>query len=130
MLPFVTPLRRTLRHQVETLLESRLSRYASTVHEIDRLSQQVAVVSTRVQTVERSLDDLTEASVFRTRPFESTMTIDQAWRRHPDARVVFSRFHLPRCDKCAVRFDETIEEAAAAYGIDESALLTALNSLL
>ena len=130
MLPFVTPLRRTLRHQVETLLESRLKKYTSTVHEIDRLKEQIAMISTRVTTVEHSLDDLKEASVFRTRPFDATMTIDQAWRRHPDARLVFSRFHLPRCDKCAVRFDETIEEAAAAYSIDEAALLTALNSLL
>ncbi len=58
------------------------------------------------------------------------MTIDQAWRRHPGAPAVFARFHLPACDGCAVRFDESVEEAAAAYGLDLRALLAALDALL
>jgi hybrid cluster-associated redox disulfide protein len=64
------------------------------------------------------------------RPFEAPMTMDQAWRRHPNAKMVFARYHLPACDGCAVRFDETLSEAAAAYGLDLDRLLTDLNALL
>ena len=63
-------------------------------------------------------------------PFSAEMTIDQAWRKHPGTRDVFARYHLPACDGCAVRFDETIAEAAVAYELDLSALLEELNALL
>jgi len=58
------------------------------------------------------------------------MTIDQAWHAHPDAPAVFARYHLPSCDGCAVRFDERIEEAAQAYGIDLDQFLSDLNDIL
>lgn len=63
-------------------------------------------------------------------PFEPTMTMDAAWSRHPRAREVFARRSLPACDRCAVRFDETLEEAASAYGFDLVQLLAELNGLL
>lgn len=63
-------------------------------------------------------------------PFTADMTIDQAWHAHPDAPLVFARHHLPACDGCAVRFDERIEEAAHAYGIDLDQFLTELNNIL
>jgi len=63
-------------------------------------------------------------------PFRPDMTIDQAWNHHSDAPDVFARHHLPACNSCAVRFDETLEEAAAAYGLQIDALLTELNTLL
>lgn len=63
-------------------------------------------------------------------PFAASMTMDQAWRRHPRAAEVFARHHLPACDGCAVRFDETLEEAAAAYGLQLSTLLSELDALL
>ena len=63
-------------------------------------------------------------------PFEASMTVDQAWRRHPLARQVFARHHLPGCDQCAVRFDETVGEAAEAYGLDLEKMLVELNALL
>lgn len=64
------------------------------------------------------------------RPFDAAMTMDQAWRRHPRAAQVFTRHHLPACDGCAVRFDETLEEAASAYGLDLGELLAELDALL
>ena len=63
-------------------------------------------------------------------PFRPDMTIDQAWNHHPDAPDVFARHHLPACNSCAVRFDETLEEAADAYGLKIETLLKELNTLL
>lgn len=66
----------------------------------------------------------------RTGPFVPDMTVDHAWRRHPGVRAVFTARHLPACDQCAVRHDETLQEVAAAYGFGLDALLRDLNSLL
>ena len=57
------------------------------------------------------------------------MTIDEAWNAHPGAPEVFAKYHLPSCDGCAVRFDESLKEAADAYGIDLEEFLESLNSL-
>jgi len=57
------------------------------------------------------------------------MTIEEAWTHHPQAPKVFQRFHLPACNGCAVRFEETVEEAMSAYGIDLHSFLDALNEL-
>ena len=85
-------------------------------------------VDTRVETLELRLRSV-EAMLPRP-PFQATMTIDQAWRHHPDAPEIFARYHLPACDSCAVRFDETLAEAAAAYGLEIDTLLGELNALL
>ena len=61
--------------------------------------------------------------------FTGDMTIDAAWRAHPRAPDVFARYHLPRCDRCAVRFEERIKEATEAYGIDLDRFLHDLNQL-
>jgi hybrid cluster-associated redox disulfide protein len=62
--------------------------------------------------------------------FSADMTIEQAWHAHPAAPQVFSKYHLPACDGCAVRFDERLEEAAQAYGIDLNQFLRDLNDIL
>lgn len=61
--------------------------------------------------------------------FHAQMTVHEAWAAHPDARVVFSRFHLPACDQCPVGEDERLEEAAFGYAIDLQVLLAELNAL-
>ena len=58
------------------------------------------------------------------------MTIDMAWKSHPQARDVFARRHLPNCDGCSVRFDETLEEASEFYGFDLEGLLEELQALI
>jgi hybrid cluster-associated redox disulfide protein len=58
------------------------------------------------------------------------MRIEAAWHHHPSAPSVFARHHLPACDGCAVRFDETLAEACAAYGLDIDAFVKELNALL
>ena len=62
-------------------------------------------------------------------PFTSDMTIEQAWHAHPKAPDIFAAYHLPACDGCSVRFEETLAEAAEAYGIDLNSFLTQLNAL-
>ena len=62
-------------------------------------------------------------------PFHAEMTIDEAWFAHPGAPGVFARHHLPGCDGCSVRFEETLAEAAEAYSIDLTAFLHELNRL-
>ena len=62
-------------------------------------------------------------------PFVATMSVDRAWSAHPDVPRVFRDFGLPSCAACAVRFDETLEEAAAAYAAPLDDLLAALNAL-
>lgn len=66
-----------------------------------------------------------------TRPqFSADMTLDQVWRRHPGVRALFAARHLPACDGCALRHDETLAEAADAYDLDLPALLVELNALI
>ena len=62
-------------------------------------------------------------------PFTPEMTIEQAWHAHPKAPSVFADHHLPSCDGCSVRFEETLAEAAEAYGLDLDSFLTQLNTL-
>ena len=57
------------------------------------------------------------------------MTIEEAWHHHPQAPDIFARHHLPACQGCAVRHEETLAEAAQAYGIDLGAWLAELNKL-
>jgi len=57
------------------------------------------------------------------------MSIEQAWNHHPGAPEVFARRHLPACDGCAVRHEETLREAAEAYGIHLEDWLSELNQL-
>ena len=61
--------------------------------------------------------------------FTGDMTVDEAWNAHPRAPEVFARYQLPACDECAVRFEERIEEATEAYGIDLDRFLRDLNTL-
>lgn len=62
-------------------------------------------------------------------PFVAIMTVDRAWGNHPDVPRVFREFGLPSCSNCTVRFEETLEEVATAYGVPLDDLLAALNAL-
>ena len=61
--------------------------------------------------------------------FEPSMTIAEALQIHPRVAEVLSSFHLGGCSHCAVSDVDTIEGACQTYGIDQAALMTALNSL-
>lgn len=62
--------------------------------------------------------------------FRPDMTMDEVLLAHPGAARVLQGVHLPHCQGCAVRFDETLEEAALAYGLALRPLLSSLNALI
>ena len=78
---------------------------------------------------ERVRSTVDRLSPTQTIPFHEEMTIDEAWFAHPGAPGVFAKHHLPGCDGCSVRFEETLAEAAEAYSIDLAAFLHELNRL-
>ena len=53
--------------------------------------------------------------------------IHNAWNASSMAPLIFARYHLPHCDSCAVRFDESLYEASEAYQIPLDRWLMALN---
>ena len=63
------------------------------------------------------------------RGFHGQMTVHEAWAVHPKVREVFTRYHLPHCDRCPVGADERLEEAAFGYSLDLDTLLAELNDL-
>jgi hybrid cluster-associated redox disulfide protein len=61
--------------------------------------------------------------------FTPKMTIAEAMRVHPRVSAVLAEFHLGGCSSCAVSDVDTIEGACQTYGIDQAALMGALNGL-
>jgi hybrid cluster-associated redox disulfide protein len=62
--------------------------------------------------------------------FDSDMTIAEAMQVHPRVSDVLASFHLGGCSHCAVSDVDTIEGACQTYGIDQKALMVALNGLI
>ena len=103
------------------------------------LDHQRTALDARLDAVERRLaragDRLTATAraLSAGRPLPRTAlgpdtTIEAAWHSSPDAPAVFARHHLPACDGCAVRFDETLAEAADAYELNLDRLLADLRA--
>ena len=61
--------------------------------------------------------------------FTPKMTIAEALQIHPRVSDVLASFHLAGCSHCAVSDVDTIEGACQTYGIDQAALMGALNDL-
>lgn len=122
--------RRWLLAIVHRQLASRAQMVAAVAQQVSSTGAEVATLQRTVAALGAQLDRLSADLELSQRPFEAQMTMDQAWRRHAGAAAVFARYHLPACDGCAVRFDETVEEAAAAYELNLEGLLSDLNALL
>ena len=56
-------------------------------------------------------------------------TIDQALFSHANAKMILAEVNLLSCQDCAVRFDETLAEAADFYGFSLDYVLISLNQL-
>ena len=61
--------------------------------------------------------------------FTPKMTIAEAMQVHPKVSEVLANFHLAGCSHCAVSDVDTIEGACQTYGVDQTALMSALNGL-
>lgn len=61
--------------------------------------------------------------------FSPQMTIAEALQVHPKVGEVLASFHLNGCSHCAVSDVDTLEGACQTYGIDQKALMAALNRL-
>ncbi len=62
--------------------------------------------------------------------FEPSMTIAEALQIHPRVGELLASFHLGGCSQCAGSDVDTIEGACRSYGIDQAALMQALNGLI
>jgi hybrid cluster-associated redox disulfide protein len=62
--------------------------------------------------------------------FDPKMTISEAMSVHPKVQEVLASFHLGGCSHCAISDVDTIEGACQSYGIDQAALMNALNGLI
>ncbi len=62
--------------------------------------------------------------------FKPEMTIADALRVHPRVGEILAAFHLGGCSHCAVSDVDTIQGACQTYGIDQVALMDALNGLV
>ena len=62
--------------------------------------------------------------------FDPKMTIADAMNAHPGVQDVLASFHLGGCSHCAISDVDTIEGACQSYGIDQAALMNALNGLI
>lgn len=130
MLPLRDRVDGFLRHRVREALAPREALLPPLQEELVQARTALEALDRRARAQERALAAFRAESELWSRPFGPDLTVHQAWTRHPRAREVFARHHLPACDHCAVRFDETVGEAAAAYGLDPVRLVDELNALL
>lgn len=56
------------------------------------------------------------------------MTLEEILQYGPTVQRVLRRLGFPDCTVCSVRFDETLEEAVANYGLDLEKVLMTLNA--
>lgn len=119
-----------LQEAVRAALSGRLRLTAGLGAELAEVRAQADSATLDASAMERRWAALASGLSLQRRPFEASMTVDEAWRRHPGVREVFAARGLPGCDACAVRFDETLEEVCSAYGLDLDELLSALGDLL
>lgn len=94
------------------------------------LEQDAADLSVRLRQVEARLEEVAKAIERPSGAFAATMTMSEVLRRHPSSGRVLLELGLPDCTGCSVRFDETLAEAAHAYGFNLAHTLARLQQLV
>ena len=123
-------LRHRVGRRVRRFVEARVVPMREMVDLVDHLNRKVDDGAARLAHLETMLDELETAIERPSGPFSGDMTMAQILRRHPAAGRVLAREGLPDCSGCSVRFDETLSEAADAYGFDLDLLLARLQAVL
>ena len=122
--------RRWLSQAVQAQLAPRRVAFAALVEAAQPVGAQVSSAELRLdghaQQVEAQRAGLRRVDA----DFAPDFSIDEVLRRHAGAAAVLGGFGLPGCGGCAVRQDESLAEAAEAYGLDLTAMLGALQGLL
>ena len=112
-----------------------LRRAGAVVERMDRMADSVHELRSALNETNDKLDQaLTDLRFEQRRQsgetiFTPTMTIADALQVHPKVSEVLASFHLGGCSSCAVSDVDTIEGACQTYGIDQAALMGALNGL-
>lgn len=111
-------------------------RVATLQERLDRTTSQLAELRTSTsETIGELQDKVNELRLQVRRQsgqpiFDPRMTIADAMNVHPKVAEVLANFHLGGCSHCAVSDVDTIEGACQTYGIDQAALMNALNGLV
>jgi hybrid cluster-associated redox disulfide protein len=107
-------------------LQERLDRTTGEFHELR------SATNAALEEMQNKLTDLgLQARRQSGQPiFDPRMTIAEAMEVHPKVVDVLASFHLGGCSHCAVSDVDTIEGACQTYGIDQAALMNALNGLV
>lgn len=107
-------------------LQERLEHTSSMLHELrSTLNQTNEKLDEKLNDLQIGLRRQAGETIFR-----PEMTIADALQVHPKVQEVLSTFHLGGCSQCAVSDVDTIEGACQSYGIDQRALMDALNSVI
>lgn len=107
-------------------LQERLDRANSTVFELHgALKELEGRLGQQITDLQLNLRQRSGEAIFR-----PDMTIAEALAVHPKVNEVLAGFHLGGCSHCAVSDVDTIQGACQTYGLDEKALMAALNSLI
>jgi hybrid cluster-associated redox disulfide protein len=107
-------------------LDQRLSRLESNLYSLksDIMEQREKIDE---QLLEMRLEMKRQTGSLK---FDPEMTIAEAMEIHPRVNEVLASFHLGGCSHCAVSDVDTIEGACQTYGVDQKALMGALNQLI
>ncbi|MEC7239879.1 MAG: hypothetical protein VXW32_01455 [Myxococcota bacterium] len=121
-------IRQVLAPQIEAQMREHIASLRPVRAELQAVRDRVDKLGTRMLALASDVEQL-RIERLRQRGFHGKMTVHEAWALHPGVREVFTRYHLPHCDRCPVGADERLEEAAFGYSLDLSVLLKELNDL-
>lgn len=112
-----------------------LRRAGTLAERIERASASIAELRSALNDTNEKLNSqLTDVRLEQRRRagetiFTPKMTIAEAMQVHPKVSEVLAIFHLAGCSHCAVSDVDTLEGACQTYGVDQNALMSALNDL-
>jgi hybrid cluster-associated redox disulfide protein len=112
-----------------------LRRVGTLAERIDRATGSISELRSALNDTNEKLNSqLTDVRLEQRRQagetiFTPKMTIAEAMQVHPKVGEVLASFHLAGCSHCAVSDVDTIEGACQTYGIDQAALMNALDEL-